>query len=85
MTASIKVKVWVHKTNLVPHFFIEVPVSIQKKVSGHVYVLGISILPLYDCSIGFWNCSDSMIFGFFFVVLLQVLLFNRVELRNFGC
>jgi hypothetical protein len=31
-------------------------------VSGHTFVLVVSILPLYDFSIVFWNCYDSVVF-----------------------
>ena len=38
-----------------------------KKQRGHVYMLGVLILPLfYDFLIGLWNCSDSVVFLFYY-------------------
>jgi hypothetical protein len=33
-----------------------------RKSSGHIYVCLVYRFSLCDCSIGFWNCSNSMIF-----------------------
>ena len=39
---------------------IEMPVLNQESELSCICVLGVSIL--YDFSIGFWNCSDSVVF-----------------------
>ena len=40
-------------------------------VRGHVSVCwGIDLISFYDLSIGFWTCSDSVVFFFFLIVLL---------------
>ena len=36
-----------------------------------IYVLGISILSFFTISIGFWSCSDSVLF-FVFFILIQI-------------
>jgi hypothetical protein len=42
-----------------------------RKSSGHIYVCLVYQLSLWDFSIGFWNCSDSVIFVvFYFIPLL---------------
>ena len=55
-------QVWVHKTSLTPPHFIELPVPSQESERSCIYVLGLSILPFCDFSIGFWNFSDSVVF-----------------------
>ena len=56
---SLKGEVGTHKTSLAP-LFIEVPSPNKKSERSCVYILEITILPFYDISIGFWECSDSL-------------------------
>ena len=52
-----------HKTSLTSPLFIEVPVPSQESGWSCMCVLEvIGIVPFYVFSIGFWNCSDSMVF-----------------------
>ena len=64
-------KVWVQSTSLTPSFFIEVPVPCQRGQRPCIYVLGVSIMTLFlnDFAIGFWNCSDSVIFYFILILV----------------
>ena len=65
-------KVWVQSTSLTPSFFIEVPVPSQQGQRPCIYVLEVSIMTLFffnDFAIGFWNCSDSVIFYFILILV----------------
>ena len=58
----------------------------------YLCVRGIDFAPFYAISIGFWNCSDSVVFwggglGFFFnnaAILLNIILFD-VSQRSCSC
>jgi len=45
-----------------PHHFILKCLYQARIVNSHICVVGLSLFPLYDFSIGFWNCSDSVVF-----------------------
>ena len=47
-------------------FFIEVPVPRHESEWSCIFVLGVSILPLFKIfSVGFWKCFDSVVFFVF--------------------
>jgi hypothetical protein len=49
--------------------FIKMPVSSQDTELSCIYVLGVSYcLCIYHFCIRFWNCSDSLVFSFFFLL-----------------
>jgi len=61
-------KFWADKINLSPPRFVEVSVSNQENC-GHECKLGVSILPVFIIfPIRFSNCSDSVVFCWFFFV-----------------
>jgi hypothetical protein len=46
-----------------PPLFIEVPVpGPLSETVMHLCIMGIDVASFLDCSIGFWNCSDSVVF-----------------------
>jgi hypothetical protein len=56
-------RVWSNKTSLMPPLFIEVPVPGHlSETVMHLCIMGIDVASFLDCSIGFWNCSDSVVF-----------------------
>ena len=64
----IQFEVWAHKTCLPPPMFIEVHVLSHESEWLCICVLGVSILPLSTiCFIGFWDCSDIVVFFVFFM------------------
>jgi len=63
---SLRGEDWVHKISLNPPRLIEVSVPSQESEESFVYVFVVSILPF---SIGFWNCSDSVIFSVFHFIV----------------
>ena len=65
-----------HESNLTPQFYNELPVPSQHSEQSCIYVLGISILPLFHkCSIRFWNYTDTVVF---FVFILSI----HMEITN---
>ena len=56
----------IHKASLTPPLSIEVPVTSLESERSCICV--ISILPVYDFSIGFWNCFDNVVFLFFILL-----------------
>ena len=74
---------WVNKASLTLPLFTEVPVPSQESEQSCVCVLvGIDFASFYDFSIGFWNCSDRVVFFFF------VLFFNNITVTGIiyhGC
>jgi hypothetical protein len=55
---SLRRQVWAHKNSLTLPLLIEVPVPSQESKQSCICVRGINFL------IGFWNCSDSVVFFF---------------------
>ena len=53
---SLRRQVWAHKNSLTLPLLIEVPVPSQESKQSCICVRGINFL------IGFWNCSDSVVF-----------------------
>ena len=72
MTASFHYAGWFGPIKLVWRLHILLESLLQaRKSSGHIYVCLVYRLSLCDVSIGFWNCSDSvMCFVFHFIRLL---------------
>ena len=64
-------------TSLTPPHFIEVPVPCRKGQRSSICVLGVYILSFCDCSIGSWECSDSVVFFFCAIITLKVKWFVR--------
>jgi hypothetical protein len=65
MTASVislRGEVWAHKTSLTPPLFIEV--SVLRQVM-YLCVRIIDCVSFCDFSIGFWNCSNSVVYFVF--------------------
>jgi hypothetical protein len=58
---SIRGEVWDHTTSLALSLFIEVLVLSQESESLCICMLEVLIF-LFDFSIGFWNCFDSVVF-----------------------
>ena len=58
---SLRGKSWAHKTSLTPRLFIEACEPSQESDLSCICV-GVSMLSL---SIGFWKCSDSVVFFVF--------------------
>jgi hypothetical protein len=57
-----------HKTSLTPPLLIEVSVPSQESKWSCICVRStvlIYILPLSDFAIGFWNCSDIVVFYYY--------------------
>jgi len=50
-----------HSTSLTPPHYIEVPVPSHENDESSICVLEVFTF-LYEFSIGYWNCSDSVIF-----------------------
>ena len=64
-------RVWSNKTSLMPPLFIEVPVpGPLSETVMHLCIMGIDVASFLDCSIGFWNCSDSVVFLVFHFVCM---------------
>ena len=60
---SLRREVWAHKTSLISPLFIELPVTNQESApSCNLCVNGIDFASSYYFSIGFWKCSDSVVF-----------------------
>jgi hypothetical protein len=55
-----------------------------RKVSNHVFVLGVSMLPLYDFSNGFWNCVVFFL-KFFNYQFLQLTLLHIYTMHRLHC
>jgi len=71
---SLRGEVWTHKTSLTPPLYIEVPVPTEECEWSCICMLGLSnFASIYDLSIGYWNCSDNIVFFVFhfFFLLLQ--------------
>ena len=64
-------EVWAHKTSLTPPLFIGVPVPSKENEWSCIYMLEVSILPLCDFDIWFWNCSECVVFFALFFILLS--------------
>ena len=47
------------------HFLVPVP---NQESFMHLCVRDIDFVCFYDFPIGFWNCSDSVVFGFFILI-----------------
>jgi hypothetical protein len=63
---------WVNKASLTLPLFTEVPVPSQESEHSCVCVLvGIDFASFYDFSIGFWNCSDSVVFFYWVLELFR--------------
>jgi hypothetical protein len=59
-----------HKASSTPPLFIEVPIPIHEcERSCVLYARGINFSFFYYFAIGFWNCSESMVFLAFFFIL----------------
>ena len=64
---------WYHETSLSSPLFVEMTVPRQKSKRSCICVLGVSILlPFYNFSIWFWNCSDSVVFFVLFFILFCI-------------
>jgi len=52
--------------------------NVKRKWSGHVfgYVMyfGIDFVSFYNFSIGFWKCSDSVVFFLFFILFISYIM-----------
>jgi hypothetical protein len=79
---SLRGEVWGHNTTLTQPYFNEVPEQ-ARKVSGHAFVCYFVaiLLMLCDVSNGSWNCSESAIFCFRFIIHI-VMHLSHVELYN---
>ena len=55
-------EVWAHKTRLTQPPFTEVHRPSQERKRSCISVLEVSILTLFVFAIGYWNCSDTMVF-----------------------
>jgi len=62
---SHKFYIWAHKTSLTPPLFIEVPEPRQEIERSCTCVLGYIFYFFLWFSIGFWNCSHSVVFYLF--------------------
>ena len=51
-----------HKTNLTPPFYWSACTKPKKWVVMYTSAMGIDFSYVYDFSIGFWNCTDSVVF-----------------------
>ena len=81
---SLRLEVLAHTTSLAPPHFIEVLLSRQICKRLCICVIGVSVcLFLRFCFIGFWNCSDSMIFLFYILLWANVCL-EVVEITIFS-
>jgi hypothetical protein len=59
---QLRWQVYAHNTSFAPSLFIEINAQSQEGAWSCICVLEVSILPLYEFSIGFWKCSDSVVF-----------------------
>ena len=60
----------VHKTSLILPLSIEVSVAIQESGSSCMCVRYIDYASVYDFFVGFWNCSNRVVFFVFIVFLI---------------
>jgi len=67
-----------YSSHLTPPLFSEVPAPNMEGEQSCICVLGVSILPmsLYDFSIRFWNCYDSVVFFVFHFISTLYLILN---------
>jgi len=61
---SLRGEVCAHRSSLTPPFFVEVPDPGQASEQSCICVVGYQF-GTYDFSIGFWNCSDHVVFFVF--------------------
>ena len=55
-------KVWANKTSVTPSLFIEVPVPNQQSERSYIMCYWYRFCLFLRFSLGFWNCSDSVVF-----------------------
>ena len=58
--------VWIHKANLIPPLFIEVPVPSQESERS---CFCIDLVSFYDFSIEFWNCCYRVVYVVFHFIV----------------
>jgi hypothetical protein len=64
---------WAHQT-MIPAILIEVPVPSQESERSCISLLFVSMfVSFYDLSIGFWKCSDSVVFLFFILLAIPIM------------
>jgi hypothetical protein len=69
---------WSHKTGLVPPLFIDVHVPIQDSGRSCICVLWLLMLSFSTTFyLGFWNCSDTMVFYVFHFMTQQVSIYLK--------
>ena len=70
---SLERDVWSNNTNLILPPFYCARTNQWKWTVIHLCCMCLYFASFYDCSIGFWNCSDSLLFSVFHLVVRQPL------------
>jgi hypothetical protein len=61
---------WAHKTSLISSLFIEVSVPRQESQQSYMCVRVVDFVSFNCFEMGFWNCSDSVVFFFLFNIIV---------------